>query len=161
MLIGQEYTVIGWCKNRLILQDKVMLQSLLERICEVIDMTPLGSIGVNVPIELDKLKREKFEDEGGSTSCILSGKAEANQASLILSTSHANIHGWPERDADRDDGGFFWFTVGSCRPFSTVKVDSLLQEYLKTTQVKSLPRCIYYKDNKFVYADQGVKNNTF
>lgn len=149
MLIGQEYTVVGWCCNRLILQDRVMLQSLLERICKVIDMTPLGSIGVNVPIELDKLKREKFEDEGGSTSCILSGKAEANQASLILSTSHANIHGWPERDADRDDGGFFWFTLGSCRPFKTIEVDTLLKEYLKSTQVEAVSRSIYYENGEF------------
>lgn len=149
MLIGQEYTVIGWCKNRLILQDKVMLQSLLEDICKCVKMRSLGSIGVNVPVELDKLQKEKFEDEGGSTSCVLSGNVEANQACLILSTSHANIHGWPERDSSREDGGFFWFTVGSCREFDPDSVDQLLREFLKTTEVNKSYSWIEYDNGVF------------
>jgi len=156
MLVGQEYTVIGWCKNRLILRDKIMLQNLLEEVCFVIDMTSLGSIGVNVPIELDKLNKDKFEDEGGSTSCVLAGRVDANQASLVLSTSHANIHGWPDRDVNRDDGGFFWFTVGSCRPFKTMKVDNWLHEYLKATHVKRISRWIEYKDGVFMHSEQGL-----
>lgn len=148
MLIGQEYTVIGWCKNRLILQDKIMLQSLLEDVCVCSGMKSLGSIGVDVPLELRKLKQERFEDEGGSTSCVLSGHAEANQACLILSTSHANIHGWPYRDSDREDGGFFWFTIGSCRGFDTDKIDKVLTKFLKMTEVN--------RAHSWIQCDKGV-----
>lgn len=138
MLIGQEYTIIGWCKNRLILQDKDLLQSLLEDICQRITMRSLGSMGVNVPVELDKLGKEKFEDEGGST------------ASLILSTSHANIHGWPERDSEREDGAFFWFTVGSCRSFDPDVVDMVLDKTLHVTEADRSKRWVNIIDGKFL-----------
>lgn len=157
MLIGQEYTVIGWCKNRILLQDKDLLQSLLVDICAGIKMQPLGSIGVNVPVELEKLDKVLFEDEGGSTSGVLSmrlvlaRKPElASQASLILSTSHANIHGWPERDAEREDGGFFWFTVGSCRSFDPKIVDEMLSSALHVTEADKNERYVSIVGGHFV-----------
>lgn len=147
MLIGQEYTVIGWCKNRLILQDKGLLQSLLVDICQRISMQPLGSIGVDVPVELERLGKEQFEDEGGSTSSVLAAKA--NQASLVLSTSHANIHGWPERDNEREDGGFFWFTVGSCRSFEPKTIDHVLDKTLHVTNADRNERWVNLVDDSF------------
>lgn len=160
MLIGQEYTVIGWCKNRLILQDKDLLQSLLVDICDGIKMRSLGSIGVDVPVELEKLDEVLFEDEGGSTSGVLAVRVvwdrlavkpeQASQASLVLSTSHANIHGWPERDTEREDGGFFWFTVGSCRSFDPKTVDEMLTSALHVTDANKSERYISIIDGRFV-----------
>lgn len=135
--IGQEYTIIGWCRNRDLLNDEQLLQGLLEDICSKIDMRPLKSLGVNVPLELEKKEAEKFEDEGGSS------------ASLILSTSHANIHGWPARDQTRDDGGFFWLTVGSCRGFDSTQVDSVIDRVLHVTDADRFERFISLVDGEF------------
>jgi S-adenosylmethionine/arginine decarboxylase-like enzyme len=137
-LVGQEYTIIGWCKNKVILQDQGLLQSLLEDICSRISMRSLGSMGVDVPVELEKLGQEAFEDEGGST------------ASLILSTSHASIHGWPKRDVSREDGGFFWFTVGSCRAFNVIDVDGVLDSVLHITHAHRSKRYVSLVDGQFI-----------
>jgi S-adenosylmethionine/arginine decarboxylase-like enzyme len=142
MLIGQEYTVIGWCNNRSILGDKILLKGLLHDICHHISMQPLDSISVNVPVELKKLDKEQFEDEGGAT------------ASLILSTSHASIHGWPERDNERKDGGFFWFTVGSCRSFDSDIVDRILGTMLQVTKADRLSRWISIINGEFFHSTE-------
>lgn len=126
--VGLEYTVVGWSRHRWVLSNQSLLCDLLETICSAVSMRSLGSIGVDVDLELSKLQVEQFEDEGGSS------------ASLVLSTSHVNIHGWPRRDDNRSDGGFFWFTIGSCRPFDTSIVDSILNDSLGVTEVKRFKR---------------------
>jgi len=118
---GREYTVVGWCTNRSLLADQEALKKVLRNICEHIDMRPLEEMGVDVERQIEKLGLEKFHDEGGST------------ASLILSTSHASIHGWPWRDESRSDGAMFWCTVGSCRDFEPIRVDEILHEHLGVT----------------------------
>jgi S-adenosylmethionine/arginine decarboxylase-like enzyme len=135
--IGQEYTVIGWCKNRDLLNDERLLKGLLTDVCKEINMRPLRAIGVDVPIALEKMKAEQFEDEGGSS------------AVLILSTSHASIHGWPERDQTREDGAFFWLSVGSCRGFDSRKVDAVINPMLHVTEADRFGRYISIMDGKF------------
>jgi S-adenosylmethionine/arginine decarboxylase-like enzyme len=80
----------------------------------------LQSMSVHVDLELDKLKVDRFEDEGGAT------------ASLILSTSHASIHGWPDRT---EEAGFFWLTIGSCREFNIHVVDRIVEGVLHPTNL--------------------------
>lgn len=125
---GREYTVVGWCRHKWILDDTEKLEGLLKEICHRVDMVPLTSMSVQVEAELAKLNAEKFEDEGGAS------------ASLILSTSHINIHGWPYRNPERSDGGFFWFTIGSCRDFVADDIDAILDEKLGVTDVNRFER---------------------
>lgn len=120
-LVGVEYTVIGWCKNRDILGDRMLLEDLLHTICERIGMRSLNSVSVDVELDLTKKDQVLFEDEGGSS------------ALLLLSTSHASIHGWPKRDISRDDGGFFWLSISSCRPFVPQNVDAIIDPVLHPT----------------------------
>jgi len=120
--VGRDYTVIGWCYNSKLLADEKALACLLREVCSVVGMRPLAEMGVDVEAHLDKLNLQKFEDEGGSS------------ASLILSTSHASIHGWPWRDQSRSDGALFWFTIGSCRDFDPSAIDHVLHERLSVTR---------------------------
>jgi S-adenosylmethionine/arginine decarboxylase-like enzyme len=148
MNIGQEFTVFGWCKNKTLLNDEQLLQVLLSDICSAIDMRPLAMLGVNVPLELEKANALQFEDEGGSSASAIATKF----ASLVLSTSHAHIHGWPERE-DREDGGFFWFSVGSCRTFDADKVDELLTKTLHVTHSHKSQRWVSIVDGEFKTSD--------
>jgi len=141
-IAGREYTVVGWCRNRSILSNQEELKKLLRHVCERIGMRPLEEMGVDVELKLDKLGHERFHDEGGST------------ASLILSTSHASIHGWPERDRSRPDGAFFWFTVGSCRDFESICVDEILHEYLGITNADRTERVIPLPDPSSLFTDR-------
>ena len=125
---GLEYTLVGWCKHKWILYKEDELIALLRDVCEVAGMRPMVEISVNVDLQLEKLETERFEDEGGAS------------ASVILSTSHANIHGWPKRDSSRTDGGFFWFTIGSCREFNHREIYKLLDSRLGITSAESFKR---------------------
>lgn len=115
---GREYTVVGWCRNRMALGDQNLLKQLLHVICERINMTVLGDIGFDVKVDLSKRNKEIFEDEGGST------------AMLCLSTSHIAVHGWPSRDTSRPDGAYFRLSVSSCRDFDPEIVDRTVIEWL-------------------------------
>lgn len=118
--VGMEYTVIGWARNKPLLDSEHDLLTLLHDVCRAIGMRKLKSMAVHVELELNKLKSERFEDEGGAT------------ASLILSTSHASIHGWPDRS---DEAGFFWLSIGSCREFEISTVDRVLVAQLDLLNV--------------------------
>jgi len=128
--VGLEYTIVGWCRHKWVLCDESALKSLLHDVCRAAGMRPLADASVNVDIQLEKLNAEKFEDEGGSSACV------------ILSTSHANIHGWPKRDSSRTDGGFFWFTIGSCRQFDYRGVYKVLNNALGITLAENFKRKI-------------------
>lgn len=128
MIAGREYSLIGWCTNRAALDSEQSLLDLLYKACDYVNMRPLKDISVHVDHCLDKLQSDKFEDEGGAT------------ATLILSTSHAAIHGWPCRDTEREDGGFFWFSLASCRDFDSYKLDRLLYIALGATIVERFER---------------------
>lgn len=121
MFAGYEYNVSGWCRNRMVLDNKDQLINLLNSICYAIGMRALDSCSVHVETDLKKLGKEPFADEGGAT------------AVLVLSTSHIAIHGWPNRDPDREDGGFFWLSVCSCRGFCVESVDHVVDNMLNVT----------------------------
>ena len=78
-------------------------------------MVPLKESSVYVPIELERLGKEPRDDEGGSS------------AVLILSTSHAAIHGWPARHPDY---GYFSCQVSSCREFEPARVINFVRSEL-------------------------------
>jgi S-adenosylmethionine/arginine decarboxylase-like enzyme len=145
--IAKEYTVIGWCKNTLLLGDHQLMSELLNTICTAINMKVLASNSVDVALELEKLQQDQFEDEGGSTvghlAVAMPSVEAAAQASLILSTSHIHMHGWPDRDASKEDGGFFWLAIGSCRSFDPSVVDRILDRVLHVTVANKLDRDVY------------------
>jgi len=85
-----------------------MLASLVERV----GMRALSDAHTyDVAVDLSKLGKEPFEDEGGVTGVI------------VLSTSHIAVHTWPARP-------FLVLDLFSCRPFDTGAVLSHLVEHL-------------------------------
>jgi S-adenosylmethionine/arginine decarboxylase-like enzyme len=125
--MGRALFTWGWARNKGILGDSFSLKTLLKSICQAIKMDSLGEIVVDIPLALDVLNRDPFEDEGGSS------------AILLLSTSHAAIHGWPDRSQDL---GFFEFSLVSCRDFNPKTVVNILQDALRVTDIKKFTRVI-------------------
>lgn len=72
----------------------------------------------DVPLEIEKLGAEPFEDEGGVTGFA------------VLSTSHCSIHTWPLRD------GFFVADLYSCRDFDTDTVELLFSRELGARRMR-------------------------
>ncbi len=84
------------------------VRGIVAAIVQACGMRLLGEVHTyDVAIEIDKLKAEAFEDEGGVT------------AIGVLSTSHVAIHTWPAR-------AFFVLDVYSCRTFEPGRVSDLL-----------------------------------
>lgn len=80
-------------------------------------MEPLGSPQVHdVPLEIQKLNREPFEDEGGVTAQLV--------GFATLSTSHLAIHTWPLRNE-------FHLDLYSCREFDKDEVLGFLRDALR------------------------------
>ena len=103
--------VLGKCPDHLISSEELIRNFLIGVIKEV-DMVPLGEPTVhNVPIDLAKMNKEPFEDEGGITSQLFGYST--------LSTSHCAIHSWPARNE-------FHLDIYSCRFFSKEKIINYL-----------------------------------
>lgn len=82
-----------------LLGDVDRVRTFLESLVPALGMRALADpVMFDVPIELEKMRVEPFEDEGGVTGTI------------VLSTSHVAIHTWPARH-------FFVIDVFSCRDF--------------------------------------------
>jgi S-adenosylmethionine decarboxylase len=87
---------------------RAMLASLVERV----GMRALGEPHTyDVVLDLAKLGKEPFEDEGGVTGVV------------VLSTSHIAVHTWPARP-------FLVLDLFSCRDFSPNAVLTHLVEHL-------------------------------
>lgn len=87
-----------------------------------VGMEPLGDPVVHdVPVEVAKLGREPFEDEGGIT-CQLVGFH-------TLSTSHVAIHTWPLRSE-------FHLDLYSCRPYDKEEVLAFISDVFHTEMLK-------------------------
>lgn len=84
------------------------IDELLDRLVYLIGMQPIGKMVKDVPLEVGKLGREVFEDEGGVTGVV------------VLSTSHCAIHTWPLRGSASLD-------VYSCRKFDFGIIESCLR----------------------------------
>ena len=75
------------------------IRHFLSTLVDCIGMRPLGEPHIyDVKIEIEKLGKEPFEDEGGVTGVV------------VLSTSHVAIHTWPARE-------YLSLDVFSCRDF--------------------------------------------
>jgi len=122
-MVGREYSLHGWARARGILGDYQALCAFLKNVCASISMQPLEAVALDVPFAIEALGREPFEDEGGAS------------AVLLLSTSHAAIHGWPYRDATRADGAYFMLSIQSCRDFRPEVVREIAKDVLDTTVV--------------------------
>jgi S-adenosylmethionine/arginine decarboxylase-like enzyme len=112
-IIGKSVDLVGWTKRRDFLNSEGDIKWLLSCICDLIGMRVLKSISVNVKEDLSRKGEAVFYDEGGSSA-------------LILSTSHISFHGWSKRNLQRDDGGFFWLNICSCRDFDESEIESMV-----------------------------------
>ena len=94
------------------------IDRLIRNVIRIVGMTLLGEPQLHrVELEVEKLGREPFEDEGG-ISCL-----------ACLSTSHVAIHTWPLR-------GEFHFDLYSCRSFELQSLVDLLQQGLGAAELK-------------------------
>jgi len=100
--------------NRLA-NDTIVRQLVTDLVCKV-GMQPLGDPTIhNVPVEIAKLGREPFEDEGGVTAQLCGFHT--------LSTSHVAVHTWPAR-------GEFHLDLYSCREFEQNGIGEFIKEVL-------------------------------
>lgn len=91
------------------LSDVKLLESLVVGIIHAAGMRLLSPIQIyEVPLQIENLGKEPFEDEGGVT------------AFGILSTSHVAIHTWPLQE-------YFKLNVYSCKNFD----QKLIREIVK------------------------------
>jgi len=89
----------------------------LADLVEKIGMRALASpICYSVPIQVEKLGMECEEDEGGVTGVV------------VLSTSHAALHSWPEHH-------YCVLDVYSCRTFETRTVRNLICKYFTASDL--------------------------
>jgi S-adenosylmethionine/arginine decarboxylase-like enzyme len=93
---------------------KSFLADLVKRLGMTMLLEPVTCF---VEVEIEKLGREPFEDEGGVTGIC------------VLSTSHCSIHTWPARK-------FFVLDVYSCRDFEPWMVLQSLKDVFGLTGSK-------------------------
>lgn len=108
--------------NPSLLGDANHIKNLINGLINKVSMQPLGNTMVyDVPIEIEKLGREPFEDEGGITAQLV--------GFATLSTSHCAIHTWPLRNE-------FHLDLYSCRYFSDKDIINFIIDTLQTTDLK-------------------------
>lgn len=90
------------------LGNPTWVEMLLRKIVETAGMRELASVVKDVELEIGKLGKEPFEDEGGVSGIML------------LSTSHVAVHTWPLRK-------FFVFDLYSCRDFNDHAVKEVIR----------------------------------
>lgn len=91
-------------KNSHLLGNVDNVHRVLTRATQTAGMRPLDSpLIYDVPLQIQKLGSEPYEDEGGVTGV------------LVLSTSHCAIHTWPLQNRAVMD-------LYSCRDFETEKI---------------------------------------
>jgi S-adenosylmethionine/arginine decarboxylase-like enzyme len=100
------------------LGDAGLIRQFITDLVHRVGMQPLGEPLVHdVPVEIEKLGREPFEDEGGiSVLCC-------------LSTSHVAIHTWPLRNE-------FHLDLYSCRFYDRDEVLSFLRDVFHVERTK-------------------------
>jgi len=85
-------------------------------------MQPLGEPVIHdVPLEIQKLGREPFQDEGGVTAQLVGFHT--------LSTSHVAIHTWPLREE-------FHLDLYSCREFNKDVIVNFISEVFHSKIMK-------------------------
>ena len=103
-------------KNKL--ENVSLINIVLKELVKKIGMQIIGEpIIYNIPLQIEKIGREPFEDEGGIT------------ITLVLSTSHCAIHTWPLRNE-------FHLDIYSCRFFSKDIIIDYLKDMFEITDLK-------------------------
>jgi len=114
---SKQVKILGKSKSNILESESVIKQFVSEMIA-MLGMQILGQPHIyQVDLELSKLNRTPFEDEGG-ISCL-----------ACLSTSHVAIHTWPLRNE-------FHLDIYSCREFSYHTVRNFVQDKLCCEQIK-------------------------
>jgi S-adenosylmethionine/arginine decarboxylase-like enzyme len=104
--------------NPSLLADEQYVAGFIKSCIEIVGMRPLDEPKlINVPLQIEKLKCELFEDEGGITGQLV--------GFCTLSTSHIAVHTWPLRNE-------FHMDLYSCREFDA---DELVKFVMITFQV--------------------------
>lgn len=107
-----------------IVDDEERIRAFFDELIAGLGMRALTEAQVvNVPIQLEKLGVEPFEDEGGISYI------QHLVASQMLSTSHVAMHTWPLRSKVELD-------IYSCRPFRKEVVSSLVQRHFSPNLVR-------------------------
>lgn len=105
------------------LGDAAIVRRFVTDLVRQVGMEPLGEPVVHdVPLEVGKLGREPFQDEGGVTTQLVGFHT--------LSTSHVAIHTWPLRSE-------FHLDLYSCREFNRADVLGFITEVFRTETMKA------------------------
>ena len=114
---GTQVKVLGRAPEA-VLADPNRIETLLRALVDKLGMRLLGAPHMyEVPLEIEKLGVEPFEDEGGVTGIA------------VLSTSHISVHTWPlQRE--------FVMDVYSCRPFDPDDVRRALLSDLSASDLQ-------------------------
>lgn len=105
------------------LGDAARVRQFVIDLVRQVGMEPLGEPVVHdVPLEIAKLGREPFQDEGGVTTQLVGFHT--------LSTSHVAIHTWPLREE-------FHLDLYSCREFSKTEVLGFITEVFGSHMMKA------------------------
>ncbi|NIT77328.1 MAG: hypothetical protein GWN58_23015 [Anaerolineae bacterium] len=105
------------------LGDAAIVRRFVADLVKQVGMEPLGEPVVHdVPLEVSKLGREPFQDEGGVTTQLVGFHT--------LSTSHVAIHTWPLRSE-------FHLDLYSCREFNRADVLGFITEVFRTETMKA------------------------
>jgi S-adenosylmethionine/arginine decarboxylase-like enzyme len=114
----KKISVLGLGASPLVLSSETITADFIKKAVPLIGMTLLDDPHTySVDVEIEKLGREPFEDEGG-----VSGVG-------VLSTSHLALHGWPAR-------GEFHLDVYSCRSFDCRPLLAFIKQVLIPTYVE-------------------------
>jgi len=112
--MAKHLKILGREAERRILDDETSIKQLIYSIIQSAGMAILGQPQLHrVELEVAKLGREPFEDEGG-ISCL-----------ACLSTSHVALHTWPLRNE-------FHLDIYSCRSFDPTPILHLVHDTLHT-----------------------------
>jgi S-adenosylmethionine/arginine decarboxylase-like enzyme len=105
--------VLGRKADPVFLGNATRMKELVEGLIHCVGMQLLGEVQVHdVELDISKLGREPFEDEGGIS--VLG----------CLSTSHVALHGWPLRRE-------YHLDIYSCRAFESATVIEILRDELR------------------------------
>lgn len=112
--------VLGRQAKHDVLHDTAALEALVVELVDAVGMRLLASPQIHdVALDITKLGKEPFEDEGGvslqGAGCLISYGC--------LSTSHLAIHTWPLR-------GEYHMDLYSCRSYSDEAIVGLLRRRL-------------------------------
>ncbi len=114
---GRHVKVVGKGASAMLGSANVV-SAFLESVVRAVGMTALAPpVTYDVEVQVEKLGREPFEDEGGVTGIV------------VLSTSHCAIHTWPARH-------LFIMDLFSCRDFDPTVVLEQLRQHFGTFSVR-------------------------